>query len=107
MKEHGITIEAYGPSQPVTKFSGGPLDETLIRIASALTTRSGSSTEPTQVLLKWVRQLGAVVVTTSGKDWRMKQQLTVVPDLTEEEMEDIEREGAKQHCRGFMKHMDV
>lgn len=36
----------------------------------------------------------------------MKQQLTVIPDLTEEEMREIETEAAKQHCRTFMKHMD-
>ena len=128
MKENGITIEAYGPSQPVTKFAGtslllltpsvvivtdtsqegGPLDPVLVKIAAAVTSRSGSSTPivPTQVLLKWVSQIGAVVVTTSGKDWRMKQQLTVTPDLTEEEMREIETEGATVHQRGFMKHMD-
>ena len=39
MKEHGITIEAYGPSQPVTKYAGQSF-----RSSSSLSLADRSST---------------------------------------------------------------
>jgi diketogulonate reductase-like aldo/keto reductase len=48
----GILIEAYGPSVPVTKAAGGPVDAVLDDIAKDLGKKSGQSVTPGQVLLK-------------------------------------------------------
>jgi diketogulonate reductase-like aldo/keto reductase len=74
VEKHGIRVAAYGPTVPLTKASGGPLDSVLEEIAKS------KGVEASQVLLKLASQMGALVVTTSGKDWRMKQ--CVSPALT-------------------------
>lgn len=109
-KAQNITIEAYAPTAPLNKFPGGPLDPVLDRIAAAVSARSGKTVVPSQILLKWISQLGHVVVTTSGKDWRMKEQLEsyAIGELLQSEMEEIEIVGATVvgNKRVYMPHMD-
>ncbi|SCV66948.1 BQ2448_5594 [Microbotryum intermedium] len=109
MKKEGIALEAYGPTTPLTKLVGEPLDSVLKQVASAVSSRTGSNTtvEPSQVLLLLAHQIGAIVVTTSGKEWRMKQQLESagLPKLTEAEIDEI-RKAATPQQRRFMLHMD-
>ena len=47
-------------------------------------------------------------MTTSGKEWRMKEQLAAgaIPELEEAEVEELKRAGAEKPARVFMKHMD-
>lgn len=134
-KEHNITIEAYAPTAPLNKFpgmyyppfssyilrtdwylnawyTGGPVDSVLDAIAASLSLRAGHPIVPSQVLLRFAVQLGAVVVTTSGKDWRMKEQLASgnlaggVPELTEEEVKMIVDKGREKYARVYMPHME-
>ncbi|GAA5978442.1 hypothetical protein JCM5350_001169 [Sporobolomyces pararoseus] len=106
-KEHNIRIAAYGPTCPITKFSGGPFDKVLEQVTEAVSSRHGSKIEASQVLLKLASQRGALVVTTSSKDWRMKEQLVAgsLPDLTQDEIDSLTK-AATPRQRGFMKHMD-
>ncbi|GAA5947297.1 hypothetical protein JCM3765_001613 [Sporobolomyces pararoseus] len=106
-KKHDIRIAAYGPTCPITKFSGGPFDKVLEQVTEAVSSRHGSKVEASQVLLKLASQRGALVVTTSSKDWRMKEQLAAgsLASLTQDEIDSLTK-AAKPHQRGFMKHMD-
>ena len=78
----------------------------LEQVTEAISARHGDQVTTSQVLLKLASQR-ALVVTTSGKDWRMKEQLAAaaLPDLTEQEVKRL-TDAAKPHSRGFMKHMD-
>lgn len=82
----------------------------LDKIAESLSTRAGSTVVPSQVLLKAASQIGVgVVVTTSSKEWRMKEQLAsgAIPSLTEEELNEIKTVGATYYQRVYMKHMEL
>ncbi|KAL8280809.1 hypothetical protein RQP46_006813 [Phenoliferia psychrophenolica] len=107
MKEENIAIQAYGPTSEITKFTGGPIDPVLAKVTAAVSDRAGAKVEPSQVLLKLVSQLGAIVITTSGKEFRMKEQLAAgaIPALTDSEIEDLKAAGAKDYKRAFMQHM--
>ena len=93
--KHGIVIEGYSPLtcvtaplshlhfympsvkiRPITKTPGGPVDTVIARVAK----RIGGN--PGQVLLKWVRSKGVVVVTTSSKKRRLQEYLAA-EDLRE------------------------
>ncbi|GAA5901587.1 hypothetical protein JCM5296_003326 [Sporobolomyces johnsonii] len=108
MKKHDIALEAYGPTSPVTKFSGGEFDKVLEKVTEAVSSRAGTKAEPSQVLLKLAAQRGAVVITTSGKAWRMKEQLAAgqLPDLSQEEIDSLTKSAKPAPQRAFMKHMD-
>ncbi|CAK5269954.1 unnamed protein product [Mycena citricolor] len=102
-QEKGIKIESYGGLTPLVRAPGGPVDEVLARIISRL----GGSVTSAQVLTKWLWQKGAVVVTTSSKEDRLKEYLASadVSDLTAEEIKAIDEAGAKLHKRVFMAHV--
>ncbi|KAF9265621.1 Aldo/keto reductase [Marasmius fiardii PR-910] len=105
-KEKGIVIESYGGLVPVYRSSGGPLDPVLERIAQRLTNESGRTVTLAHVLTKWQIQKGVAIVTTSRKEYRIKETLEIpsLPDLTEDEVTEIEQVGSKVHQRIFMKH---
>ena len=111
--EHGIKIAAYSPSAPLVHFKGrsfvsslsdrgrlaehdiltdGPVDAVVEDIAKS------AGISPGQVLLKWAQQVGDIVVTTSSKESRMKEQLAIssVPDLSPEQIQAITEAGAKK-----------
>jgi diketogulonate reductase-like aldo/keto reductase len=97
-KEKGIVLTSYGPLSPIVRFKGGPLDPVLERIAG----RVGKT--QAQVLLKWGLQKGFVLVTTTGKEERMKEFLDLEGwSLTEEEVEEIEKVGLTHHRRAYWK----
>jgi len=87
---HGIVIEAYGTLAPITKYPGGPLDPVLDNVAR----RIGGSWG--QVIFKWAYAKGFVVVTTTERRARMEEYLDVfhLPDLSQDEIEAIDRAGA-------------
>ena len=91
-----ILLSAYGPLAPIVRFSGGPLDAVLERVA----TRCGKSREV--VLLRWGIQKGWAVITTSSKVQRLKdmgQQEGWA--LTADEVDEIERVGGQWKRRAF------
>ncbi|GAA6061583.1 hypothetical protein JCM10212_004333 [Sporobolomyces blumeae] len=107
-KQHDIKLAAYGPTTPITKFGGGGFDPVLEKVTKAVSSRTGRDVQASQVLLKWVAQQGVLVVTTSGKDWRMKEQLAAygIADLTNDEMDELVEAAKPEPQRAFMKHMD-
>lgn len=68
-----IKIEAFSSLSSLTKdeYKGGPVDKVVKDIAE----KAGAS--ESQILLKWVRQKGAVIITTSSKKSRLKEYLAV------------------------------
>ncbi|KAG1734891.1 NADP-dependent oxidoreductase domain-containing protein [Suillus paluster] len=67
--KNGIVIEAYSALIPITKLPGGPLDKPLNEIAA----KFGAT--PEQVLMAWTKAKGAVVVTGSSKEMRLRSYL--------------------------------
>ncbi|KAJ6525639.1 oxidoreductase [Mycena capillaripes] len=104
--EHGITPVSYGGLTPLVRAAGGPVDEVLPSIVERLG-KLGKPVTPGQVLAKWILQKGAIVVTTSSKEARIKEYLEApnVPDLTPEEIQAIEDAGAKLYKRIFMRNV--
>ncbi|EPS45202.1 hypothetical protein H072_787 [Dactylellina haptotyla CBS 200.50] len=93
---HGIATAAYGPLIPITKGTPGPLDTIIEELAKKY------SKTPTQILLRWAIETGVVAITTSSKEWRMKEALGVGEfKLDESDVEDIRKAGSKKHMRIF------
>ncbi|KAJ6470063.1 oxidoreductase [Mycena vitilis] len=93
-------------TEPLVKYGlehGGPMDEVLPPIAERLGKAFGKPEAVTmgQVLFKWLLQKGAIVVTTSSKEARIREYLETpsIPDLTAEESQAIDDAGAKLHKR--------
>ncbi|GAA6006433.1 hypothetical protein JCM11491_004956 [Sporobolomyces phaffii] len=105
--EHNIALAAYSPLAPLARFGGGALNQALEEVAAAVSERYGGKLEPSQVLLKFAAQRGFVVVTTSNKEWRMKEQLAAggIPELTSEEVEKLVRAAKPSPRRAFEEHM--
>ncbi|KAF8212035.1 NADP-dependent oxidoreductase domain-containing protein [Mycena galopus ATCC 62051] len=106
LENGGITVASYGGLSPLVRAAGGPVDQVLVPIAERL----GSFGKPVtlaQVLSKWILQKGAIVVTTSSKEARIKEYLEAshVPDLTKDEVQSIDDAGVKQHKRFFMRQV--
>ncbi|BGP53819.1 hypothetical protein JCM8202_005593 [Rhodotorula sphaerocarpa] len=109
LKKHDIKIAAYGPTTPLTKFATDGFTAALDKVTKAVASRSTESkVEPGQVLLRLAAQRGAIVITTSGKEFRMKEQLAsgALPDLTQEEIDALVAAAKPAPQRAFMKHMD-
>ncbi|BGP30109.1 hypothetical protein JCM10296v2_001861 [Rhodotorula toruloides] len=109
MKKKQIALEAYGPTSPLTKLSNPGFEEALNKVTKAISERAGKDkVEPSQVLLRLAAQRGAIVITTSGKDWRMKEQLAAgaLPELTQDEVDLLVKAAKPAPQRVFMKHMD-
>ncbi|WVQ70961.1 hypothetical protein IAR50_000486 [Cryptococcus sp. DSM 104548] len=107
-KEHGITIEAYGPLTPVLRHpTGGPLKPVLERIAQRLSKDTGRELDSTVVLLLWTIQSGVVAITTSKNEERIKgfALFDELPDLTAEEVKEITDVGKTHHFRYYSEHM--
>lgn len=109
VKKHDIKIAAYGPTTPLTKFANDGFMAALDKAAQGLASRSGQTkVEPGQVLLRLAAQRGAIVITTSGKEFRMKEQLAAgqLPELTQAEVDALVAAAKPAPQRAFMKHMD-
>ncbi|CAH7675150.1 NADP-dependent D-sorbitol-6-phosphate dehydrogenase [Phakopsora pachyrhizi] len=104
MKREGIALAAYGPQVPIVKATGGTLDPILDELSKKYDLSTG------QILLKWARSHGSIVVTTSSKEDRLKSYLDCFRDgqveLSLEDVELIDKVGAENGIkRIFMKHM--
>ncbi|KAF8077808.1 NADP-dependent oxidoreductase domain-containing protein [Lyophyllum atratum] len=106
-KEHGIMTASYGGQTPIVRVPEGPVNEVLPRIRERLEKTRGQPVSSSQVLSKWLLQKGAIVVTTTSKVSRIKEFIDTegVPDMTEEEIHDIEEAGGKLHKRVYMRHV--
>jgi len=88
----GIVIEAYSPLIPLTQYPGGPVDKPVKAAAKRL-----GATED-QILLAWTKAKGAIALTTSSKKTRLEGYLKAGDlALTKEEIEAIDKAGAKGH----------
>ncbi|KAJ7063488.1 oxidoreductase [Mycena amicta] len=104
-----ITPASYGGLTPLVRAAGGPLDQVLPAIAERLSKEFGKTVTLGQVVAKWILQKGAIVISTSSKQERLKEYLETpqVPDLTDAEVKAIEDAGAQLHKRVYMKHVFV
>ncbi|GAA6027022.1 hypothetical protein JCM8097_006047 [Rhodosporidiobolus ruineniae] len=102
LKKHNIALEAYGPTSSLTKFANDEFSAALDKVAKA------RNAEPGQVLLKLAAQRGAIVITTSSKEERIKQQLAAgaLSDLSQDEIDSLIKTAKPAPQRAFMKHMD-
>ncbi|WVQ79459.1 hypothetical protein IAT38_001558 [Cryptococcus sp. DSM 104549] len=100
--KHSIAITAYGSLKPITSHTGGPVNPVVTRVAAE---RALGETDG-QILLRWAQEVtGGTVVTTSGKEDRMKEQLapflrkSTAPPLTEEQKDAITKAGCEAPWR--------
>ncbi|KAG8685917.1 hypothetical protein FRC09_014464, partial [Ceratobasidium sp. 395] len=90
-KKHGIVIESYGGLTPITRLPGGKLDGVLEKVAKRL----GPKVTPGQVIFNWIRAKGVVIVTTTSREERIQEYLSIfdLPALTEDEIAAIDEAG--------------
>jgi diketogulonate reductase-like aldo/keto reductase len=95
-RKHKIATAAYAPLTAVTKAKPGPLDG----IYEGLARKYGVS--ETEIALRWCIDQGAIALTTSDKEHRLKQYLKASGfKLTPKEVEEISEVGKQRHFRGF------
>ncbi|WWC66240.1 uncharacterized protein I206_100141 [Kwoniella pini CBS 10737] len=106
--KHGIITEAYGPLTPLLRHpTGGPIKPILERIANKLTKETGKQIDSASVLLLWTINKGVVAVTTSTKPKNLEKIVSIedLPDLSKEEIDEIEQAGRKVYFRHYDEHM--
>ncbi|KAI6028681.1 NADP-dependent oxidoreductase domain-containing protein [Pisolithus orientalis] len=98
-EKYNIVTSSYGGLSPLVGGRGGPLDPLVERIRVRLEHARGSTVSEGQVLHKYFQRKGILVVTTSAKVERVQEYLDTenAPELTPDEIEDIEAAGAKFH----------
>lgn len=102
-KQYNIVTSSYGGLSPLFRGKGGPLDAVIEQIRARLESTRGAPVSDGQVLNKWLKQKGVLVVTTSSKAERIREYLDtdIVPELTADEVALIETAGGKLHKRYF------
>ncbi|WWC58753.1 uncharacterized protein I303_101297 [Kwoniella dejecticola CBS 10117] len=106
--QHGIVTEAYGPLTPLLRHpTGGPIKPILERIAARLTKELGKDVDAASVLLLWTINKGIVTVTTSTNPKNIEKIVSIegLPDLSPEEVKEIEETGRKIYFRHYKEHM--
>ncbi|KAL2001597.1 hypothetical protein VTN02DRAFT_1552 [Thermoascus thermophilus] len=94
--EKEIATASYGPLTPVARAKGGPLDPLLSTLAKKYAVSEG------EIALRWAIDRGSVVITTSGKESRLKDYLRVLTfKLTPKEVDEISEIGQQHHFRAF------
>lgn len=101
--KHNIVTQAFGPLSPLLRHPGGPLKPVLTKIAQRVSKDSGKEVDEAQVLLLWTIQNGVVAITTSTKEENIKKlaEVDTLPDLTKEEVKEIEDVGRGVHFRAY------
>jgi len=106
-EKHGILTSSYAGLGPLSRPGGpgGPLDPVIEQVRARLEATRRSPVSSSQVLNRWLKQKGMLVVTTSSKAERIREYIDTenVPELMPEEIELIDTTGAKQHTR-FLPH---
>lgn len=97
LKEQGIALEGFASLTPLTKAAPGPVDAICKELAEKYHVSQSA------VMLRWVIDQGASVVTTSGRRDRLQEYLVDVPSftLTPDEVAEISRVSAGKRYRGF------
>ncbi|WVQ70960.1 hypothetical protein IAR50_000485 [Cryptococcus sp. DSM 104548] len=107
-EQHNIVTESYGALTPILRHpTGGPLKPVLERIAKRVTKDTGKEVDTTAVLILWTIQKGAIAVTTSKTEKRIEGLAAIddLPDLTAEEVQEIDEVGSKVHFRHYTEHV--
>jgi diketogulonate reductase-like aldo/keto reductase len=94
MKEHGVQVEAYGSLVPL-RYHPGPVDPIIQELAQKY------NKEPEQIMIRWIRQLGHIAVTTSSKETRMKSMLDTEFEIDGDDVDRISKAGEGIHYRRF------
>ncbi|GJJ12552.1 hypothetical protein Clacol_006795 [Clathrus columnatus] len=91
-KQYGIRVESYGGLTPIRNATEEPLNGALRTISESLSKRYGAPVNDGQVLLKWLQAKDVIIITTSFKEFRLKEYLQAfnIPALTEEEIKAID-----------------
>jgi diketogulonate reductase-like aldo/keto reductase len=103
--KYGIGTEAFGPLTPILRHpTGGPLQPVLIQIARRLSAATGRPVDKAAVLLLWTYGKGAVAVSTTGNPENICKlgALEDLPDLTPDEVAEIDRVGKSVHFRFYV-----
>jgi diketogulonate reductase-like aldo/keto reductase len=92
-----IAVESVAALTSLTKVTGGPVDGACQQLA----TKHGVS--ESAILLRWAMDQDTVVVTTSGKQERLRAYITETSRfvLTPEEIQVISQAAGDKHFRGF------
>jgi len=99
-EKYGIVAESYGPLTPLLRHpTGGPVKPVLTKIAERIAKETGKDVDAAGVLLLWTIQKGVVAVTASKNPENIKKMAAIeqLPDLTAEDMKEIETAGRKVH----------
>jgi len=95
-RKNGIVVASYTPLASLTHAKGGPVDDVVQSIAEKHKKTSA------QVLWKWNLQKGNVLISTSAKEERLKEQLDLFSfQLEEDEVKRIDEAGKKLHYRKY------
>lgn len=109
-KEHGIITASWGCLSPLFRNNDGegeiaPVCEKIVLALEDIAKARGTSVTPNQLLFKWLESKNIIAVTTSSKEWRMKEYIETekVMDLTQGEIDAIERATGGTHYRFFVR----
>jgi diketogulonate reductase-like aldo/keto reductase len=93
-KSKGITLSAFSPLTTIFRAKPGPVDDVFASLAKKYNVSEEA------VALRWCVEQGIVAITTSSKEARLKDYLGATTfSLSEEEVQEICREGNKKHFR--------
>lgn len=108
MDAHSIRVASYGPMSPVLRHpskTGGPIRPLLARVAARLSREHGTEVDEAMVCLLWCRAKGAIAVTASASPKNIDKLAATqrLPDLTPDEVDEIEKTGRKVHFRAYVR----
>ncbi|BGP54499.1 hypothetical protein JCM8202_001579 [Rhodotorula sphaerocarpa] len=112
MAEHDIRPAAYGPMSPVLRHpskTGGPIGPLLDRAAARLARESGTEVDAAMVCLLFCRAKGVIAVSASANPANIEKlaRTQSLPDLTNDEVNEIEQTARKFHFQAYDEHMSV
>ncbi|KAL5512515.1 hypothetical protein ACEPAG_3168 [Sanghuangporus baumii] len=105
-QKHGITIASFGSLRPL--FADPERHSTILPICSkiksvleSIAEARGGTVTLNQLLFKWIESKNIIAVTTSTKEWHLKEYLDVenIADLTQDEINAIEQSTEGVHYR--------
>ncbi|EKM55133.1 uncharacterized protein PHACADRAFT_195160 [Phanerochaete carnosa HHB-10118-sp] len=107
-KEHGIAVAAFGGLSPLSRFSDGPVNPILKKVAARLRKDAGKLVSEAQILQLWLRKKNIVCITTSSKKERLAEYVAVglLPDITDAEEREIDEAGSQVHHRVWATWID-
>ncbi|KAJ3525824.1 hypothetical protein NM688_g8343 [Phlebia brevispora] len=107
-RKQTIVVSSWGGLSSIARFSGGPADPVLSRIATRHSAACGQAVTQAQVLQLWLRKKGIPYVTTTAKAERMAEYLwsLALPDITNEDEREINEAGSLLHRRFLCLWMD-